>query len=90
MTSPDIWSPDGLAQLFHETYEALAPSFGYETRKESARPWAEVPAQNKALMTAVASVIIGRYDEEFAEFRREYDLKIEDLENQLIEAGERD
>lgn len=47
-----------LAQRFHETYERLAPSFGYETRKESAKPWSEVPDQNKRLMTAVCSEII--------------------------------
>lgn len=27
---------ENLAQLFHETYERLAPSFGYEARKDSA------------------------------------------------------
>lgn len=42
-----------LAQDFHETYERLAPRFGYETRRESAKPWAEVPEQNRGLMTAV-------------------------------------
>ncbi len=47
-----------LAQLFHETYERLAPQFGYETRKDSAKPWADVPAQNKQLMIAVADEIL--------------------------------
>lgn len=47
-----------LAQRFHEIYEDLAPSFGYETRKESAKPWAEVPERNKLLMTAVCRQII--------------------------------
>lgn len=46
-------TPEQLAQAFHKAYERLAPSFGYETRKESAKPWANVPAQNKALMIAV-------------------------------------
>lgn len=32
-----------LARLFHETYERLAPEFGYKTRKESAVPWKDVP-----------------------------------------------
>ena len=41
-----------LAQVFHETYERLAPAYGYETRKESAVPWRAVPEQNKALMIA--------------------------------------
>lgn len=48
-----------VAQKFHEAYERLAPAFGYETRKESAKPWAEVPAQNRELMTAVVAHLIG-------------------------------
>lgn len=51
-------APATLTRLFHETYERLAPSFGYETRKASAKPWAEVPAQNKELMTAVAAHVL--------------------------------
>ena len=47
-----------LAQLFHETYEELAPSFGYQTRKASARPWKNVPKKNKQLMIAVAKQIL--------------------------------
>jgi len=43
-----------LAQLFHETYERLAPAFGYRTREESAVPWDEVPDGNRSLMIAVA------------------------------------
>lgn len=46
-----------LARLFHETYERLAPTFGYETRKGSAVPWDQVPARNKRLMIAVADLI---------------------------------
>ena len=51
-------TPEELARLFHETYERLAPSFGYETRKESAKPWESVPVQNKLLMTAVCDEIV--------------------------------
>lgn len=47
-----------LAQLFHETYERLAPQLGYETRKESAKPWTEVPENNRKLMTAVCAEIL--------------------------------
>ncbi len=47
-----------LAKLFHETYEELAPNFNYETRKASAKPWAEVPKNNKRLMIAVAEKIL--------------------------------
>ena len=46
-----------LAQKFHETYERLAPEFGYKTREASAKPWEEVPDDNKRLMIAVCSEI---------------------------------
>lgn len=47
-----------LAQRFHEAYERLAPDFGYKTREASAKPWAEVPEQNKNLMIAVCAEIL--------------------------------
>ena len=56
MTKPPK-NPDALAQLFHETYERLAPEYGYETRKESAKPWADVPENNKRLMIAVCEEV---------------------------------
>lgn len=46
---------EALACRFHETYERLAPSHGYETRKASAVPWADVPEKNKSLMIAVCA-----------------------------------
>lgn len=52
---------ESLAEKFHETYERLAPDFGYRTREASAKPWAEVPADNKALMVAVAAEILGAH-----------------------------
>lgn len=39
-----------LAAAFHEAYERLAPEHGYRTRESSAKPWNEVPQQNKDLM----------------------------------------
>lgn len=47
-----------LAQQFHEAYERLAPSFGYETREASAKPWAEVPENNRNLMIAVCQELL--------------------------------
>lgn len=47
-----------LARLFHETYERLAPFYGYETRTESAVPWEDVPTQNRLLMIAVATEVL--------------------------------
>lgn len=51
-------TPERLAQLFHETYERLAPDFEYKTREASAKPWADVPEQNKQLMIAVAAELL--------------------------------
>lgn len=47
-----------IAQAFHEAYERLAPDFGYRTREASAKPWAEVPGQNKSLMIAVVRSLL--------------------------------
>lgn len=47
-----------LAKLFHDTYERLAPSHGYDTRDESAVHWNNVPANNKALMIATAQEVL--------------------------------
>jgi hypothetical protein len=49
---------EAVAQCFHSTYERLAPEFGYETRKESAVAWKDVPENNKRLMIAVASEVL--------------------------------
>ncbi len=46
------------AKLFHETYERLAPTFGYETRKASAVPWERVPENNRTLMIAVCTEVL--------------------------------
>ena len=51
-------SPEELAKLFHETYERLAPRYGYKTREASAVPWEEVPPTNKRLMVAVAGEVL--------------------------------
>jgi len=53
-----IETPEQLAQLFHETYERLAPDHGYETRKASAKPWSEVPPPNRDLMIATCDVVL--------------------------------
>lgn len=50
-------SSEKTAELFHETYERLAPKHQYETRKASAVPWSDVPDSNKALMIEVAAVV---------------------------------
>lgn len=47
-----------VAERFHEIYERLAPAFSYETRRESAVPWADVPEENRALMVATARELL--------------------------------
>lgn len=47
-----------LARRFHETYNRLAPLFGYRTSEASAKPWAELPENNRALMIAVCAEIL--------------------------------
>lgn len=51
-------SPEELAQSFHETYERLAPEYGYKTREASAVPWDRVPLNNRNLMVAVCREIL--------------------------------
>lgn len=53
-------APENVAAAFHETYERLAPDFGYKTREASAVPWAEVPEANRQLMTAVVAELFER------------------------------
>ena len=60
----DVLTAENLARRFHETYEALAPSFGYETRPESAKPWVDVPPNNRALMVATADVLLDEMEVE--------------------------
>lgn len=47
-----------VARAFHQSYEELAPSYGYTTRRESAVPWEQVPTANRALMVAVAEKLL--------------------------------
>lgn len=45
-----------LARMFHDTYERLAPSFGYETRKETREFSPDTP--NGKLMVAVCEEVL--------------------------------
>jgi hypothetical protein len=58
LAPPGSRPPGEVARAFHEAYEDLAPSFGYETRRESAVPWEDVPEQNRRLMEAVAARLL--------------------------------
>ncbi len=47
-----------IARAFHEAYEQLAPDFGYRTREASAKPWDEMPRQNRLLMVATVEKLL--------------------------------
>lgn len=51
-------SAEDVARLFHDAYERLAPFYGYETRKESAVAWEDVPEQNRKLMIATCEYVL--------------------------------
>lgn len=63
MDTGDIGAEE-LARMFHEAYEKLAPNFGYKTREASAKPWSEVPENNKKLMIATASSVLLKLNDE--------------------------
>lgn len=72
-----------LAEMFHETYERLAPQYGYTTRKGSAVSWEYVPGKNKKLMLAVCEEILANFVP-----RTEHERIVEELTQ--WETGERE
>ena len=52
---------EAMARYFHDTYEALAPSFGYETRADTKQFDPQSP--NGRLMIAVCQNVIERHME---------------------------
>ena len=49
---------EAVAKLFHETYERLAPAFGYKTRQDTRVSWESLPEHNKRLMIATAAEVL--------------------------------
>ncbi len=47
-----------IAKAFHESYERQASEFSYKTREASAKPWEDVPSNNKDLMIAVVQDLL--------------------------------
>jgi hypothetical protein len=58
MEGHDMSTAEEIARAFHEAYEQLAPDFGYRTREASAKPWDDVPEQNRRLMIATAAKLL--------------------------------
>jgi hypothetical protein len=69
-----------VAEAFHNSYERLAPDFGYKTREASAVPWEDVPEQNRSLMVAVAAELLAAG---FVAGQAAPDAEIEGLKNAL-------
>lgn len=58
MDDPLTAEAERIARAFHASYEALAPLWGYETRRESAVPWEDVPEANRGLMCDVVRALL--------------------------------
>jgi hypothetical protein len=56
-----MMNAEQLAILFHDTYERLAPDFGYETREETRKFDETTP--NGRLMIAVCGEILKQLEE---------------------------
>lgn len=69
-----------VARAFHAHYERLAPDHGYRTREASAKPWDEVPKNNRALMVATALAVIEELELEVVRTATIEDLPMLDFE----------
>lgn len=47
-----------IAEAFHESYERLAPEFGWKTQERSAVPWERLNWNQRALMCAVIGELL--------------------------------
>jgi hypothetical protein len=57
-------TPEKLAELFHETYERLAPAFGWKTKRGCNVPFERLPERNKALMIATCQTVLNKIKKE--------------------------
>ena len=81
-------SPLKLAQLFHETYERLAPRYGYETRPDTKIFKPDSP--NGRLMIAVCDTLLFelRATGEMAKLKKKYGLTEKDWDYGEYEIAE--
>ena len=50
---------EAVARHFHDTYEQLAPEYGWQTQESTrAKPWEEVPEHNRRLMVATIRALL--------------------------------
>lgn len=57
-------NPKQLAELFHETYERLAPAFGWKTKKGCNVKFADLPQRNKVLMITTCQTVLTKLNQE--------------------------
>ena len=50
LSAAGLTTSERIARAFHEAYEQIAPELRYTTRRQSAKPWEQVPACNRELM----------------------------------------
>lgn len=80
-------TPEELARRFHETYERLAPQFGYETRAETKQ--FDPTSANGRLMIAVAADLIESLQSELAKQRARIEKIEADIGAEMLELAER-
>ena len=76
------------AKRFHEEYERLAPNFDYKTRRSSAKPWEEVPENNRRLMVATCRVVLRMVHDEEDRLREVLGLVRDHLERNAVKCPE--
>jgi hypothetical protein len=47
-----------IAKRFHEVYEEIAPTMGWDTQERSKKSWEELPIENKWLMVKVVEQLL--------------------------------
>ena len=73
-----------VAFLFHNTYEGLAPKFGYETRKDTKA--FDNKSQNGQLMIATCKAVISHYiTQQRTELLEEIPKKIKGKNKEFVE-----
>lgn len=58
MTPPAEPRDEYIARRFHETYERLAPRYGWETNHTTRTPFDDLPEGNRMLMIAVVRELL--------------------------------
>ena len=74
-----------LAKLFHKVYEELAPDYGYVTKADSAKPWEEVPENNRELMIATCKIALTAHVNLVLDSVKKYSEAIRELEGFIVE-----